>query len=124
MGLLDFLQIRGKKITIITDGEQETPGIQSGNAGTQILSGMIDEDYNNELQFPQSVETFDKMRKSDGTVSGILKAIKNPITSAEWEIVGGESDKDKEIATFVEKNMFENIDFQQFLKEALGFLDF
>lgn len=96
-----------------------------GSTGTDIMSGMIDEEYNADLQFPQSIEMYDEMRKSDGTVAAILRAIKNPITSAEWEIIpGGEDEQDKKIAEFVERNMFEKIKFQSFLREGLGFLDF
>lgn len=96
-----------------------------GSSGTDIMSGMIDEEYNPDLQFPQSIEMFDEMRKSDGTAAAMLKAIKNPIASAEWEIVpGGDDEQDKKIAEFVERNMFEKIKFQSFLREGLGFLDF
>lgn len=61
--------------------------VVSGSSGTNITSGMIDDDYNPNLNFPKSVEIFDEMRRSDGTVIGMLRAMKNPLLSAEWEIV-------------------------------------
>lgn len=65
------------------------------------------------------------MRKSDGTVGAILEAIKAPLLSAKWQIrSGGEEPDDKEIAEFVQRNLFVKVRFQNFLKEALAFLDF
>jgi hypothetical protein len=47
---------------------------------------MITEDYNSDLQFPQSITIFDEMRKSDATTGAVLRAIKTPLTSAKWQI--------------------------------------
>lgn len=96
-----------------------------GVTGTDINSGQMDEEYNRDLSFPQSVETYDKMRKSDATVIAVLRAIKQPLLSAKWTIqAGGEDDRDKEIAEFVMRNLFHKVAFRDFLREALGFLDF
>lgn len=65
------------------------------------------------------------MRKSDGTTIGILRAIKQPLVSAKWQIQsGGEESQDKKIADFIQEQLFEKIKFKQFLRESLGFLDF
>lgn len=86
---------------------------------------MIMEEYNNDLVFPNSVEVYDQMRKSDGTTIGILRAIKQPLVSAKWQIQsGGEEAQDKKIADFIQEQLFEKIKFKQFLRESLGFLDF
>lgn len=93
--------------------------------GTEISSGLITEEYNQDLQFPDSITIYDEMRKSDGTIAAILRAIKNPLVSAKWQIQsGGEDTRDKEIADLVSKNIFEKVKFKHFLRESLGFLDF
>lgn len=124
MGLFDLIK---KKKPEYVEEELKPEQLTStfGKSGTQIAGGMIDEDYNPNLQFPESVDTFNEMRKSDGTVIAILKAIKHPILSAKWQIQSaGEDKEDKEIADFVQHNLFEKIQFKKFLKEALGYLDF
>ena len=86
---------------------------------------MISDEYNSDLHFPESVKIYDEMRKSDGTVIAILRAIKQPLISAKWQVqAGGEDDFDKELADFITHNIFEKIKFKHFLRESLGFLDF
>ncbi len=96
-----------------------------GTTWTELLSGIITEEYNSDLQFPDSIGIYDEMRKSDATVIAALRAIKNPLLSAKWQIQAGwEETKDKEIADFVSKNLFEKVKFKHFLRESLWFLDF
>lgn len=96
-----------------------------GVTGTDLQSGMITDEYNTDLQFPESIRVYDEMRKSDGTTIAILRAIKQPLISAKWQIQSGwEEAKDKEIADFITHNLFEKVKFKHFLRESLGFLDF
>lgn len=119
MGLADLFT--RKKTTTLP----EEVLIKNGKSGTEILSGMIQEEYNTDLQFPDSVKIYDEMRKSDATVAAVLKALKNPLLSAEWDIqAAGEADRDKEVAAFVDKNVFQNQNFQDWLRQALSYLDF
>lgn len=119
MGLADLF----KRKTTTTLPEEV--GIKNGKTGTEILSGMIQEEYNTDLQFPDSVKIYDEMRKSDATIAAVLKALKNPLLSAEWDIqAGGDTDRDKEVAAFVDKNVFQNLNFQDWLRQALSYLDF
>jgi len=119
MGLIDIF----KKKTV--DKLPEETMIKHGKSGTEIMSGMIQEEYNNDLVFPESVKVYDEMRKSDATVAAVLKALKNPLLSAEWDVQsGGDSDRDKEVAEFVNRNLFVNINFQDWLREVLTYLDF
>lgn len=116
MGLLDRIKKAIEKKVILTE---------HGVTWTEILSWMITEDYNNDLQFPQSIQIFDEMRKSDATTIAVLRAIKNPLLSAKWQIQAwGEETKDIEIWDFVRRNLFENIKFKRFLREAFAALDF
>ncbi len=119
MGLLDIFNKKEVKI------EQKAVFTEHGTTWTEILSWMITEDYNSDLQFPQSITVFDEMRKSDATTIAVLRAIKNPLTSAKWQIQSWwEEKQDIIISDFVKKNLFENIKFKNFLKESLGYLDF
>lgn len=118
MGLLDIFKKEQKETVKIVWTEH-------GTTWTELLSWVITEDYNADLQFPQSVAIFDEMRKSDATTIAVLRAIKNPLLSAKWQIQAWwEDDKDIEISDFVKKNLFENVRFKEFLKESLGYLDF
>lgn len=65
---------------------QETLMVEHGTTGTEIMSGMIQEEYNNDLAFPESIIAYDEMRKSDGAVAALLRSIKQPLVSAEWEV--------------------------------------
>lgn len=92
---------------------------------TDLQSGIISEDYNSDLQWTEAIRAYDEMRKSDATIIAILRAIKQPLISAKWQIQSGwEEWRDKEIADFVTHNLFEKIKFKSFIKESLGFLDF
>lgn len=114
------------KILDIFKGKEKTEIFTThGVTGTDLQSGSISEEYNSDLQFPDSIGIYDEMRKSDGTVIAILRAIKSPLVSAKWQVQpGGEEDKDKEISDFIARNLFEKIKFKHFLRESLGFLDF
>lgn len=121
MALSDIINLLKKK-----KDTSSQPALQTvyGKEGTQIMSGMIDVDYNSDLQFPASVVVYDEMRKGDSTVAALLKALKLPLLSAKWPIkAASEDEADIKIAKFVEKNI-ENIHFSKFLKEALAYLDF
>lgn len=101
------------------------PTVASGRTGTSIYAGMINEEFNPELTFPHSIEVYDRMRKGDGTVSGLLEAIKQPIISAKWGIrPASEDEKDVEIANFITYALFSRLNFKGFLEEALTYNDF
>lgn len=116
MWIFDFLQKKPKTSDLT---------ISHGVTWTNISSGMIQEEYNNDLQFPKSVEVYDEMRKSDATAIAILASIKQPLISARWQVQSGwEEALDKDIADFVTRNLFEKVKFKHFLRESFGFLDF
>lgn len=97
-----------------------------GRSGTPEFSGYISGDYNNEFNGHAGVELFDKMRRTDGTVAAALRAIKYPIMASEWQVEAADKEDERqvEIAEFVRMNLFEQMNFTQFLREALGYLDF
>lgn len=99
--------------------------VEYGATGTEIFGGILNEEFNPDLQFPDSITVYEKMRSTDATISAILDSVKSPLLSAKWFIkAGGEDEKAAEIEEFVERALFEEVDFQCFLAELLGYLDF
>jgi hypothetical protein len=54
----------------------------------QSWSSLADEanESNADLRFPQSIETFDRMRKEDAQIASVLGAVSLPIRKATWRI--------------------------------------
>ena len=102
-------------------------GGEIGESGTEIYDGVIYEEYNQKLFGSLGIDAYDKMRKSDGTVQGALKAVKLPIQRAKWFVQPASEDaQDEEIAAFVTKALFElqTITWANFLRQSLLMLDF
>lgn len=101
-------------------------GPEIGDSGVRIFNGIITgEEYNSRLVGLNAIRIYDEMRRSDATISAMLKAIKLPIKSTKWFVEAASSDaKDVEIKDFVDYNLFESIKWQQVLTEALTHLDF
>src|SRR5574341_1463970 len=99
-----------------------------GAPGTKHWGGFItSEEYVPELTGSRALDTFERMRRSDGSTRGLLRALKLPITSAESEIDPASEDvTDAAIATFVRWNLFEGLShsWRSHVRQALGALDF
>lgn len=97
-----------------------------GDSGTSRYGGYFQDEKNTLWRDDTRAETVDEMRKTDGAVQAVLKGIKAPIISAEWEVFSyDDSPKGEEIREFVENNVFGmDRDWYEFLREALGFMDF
>lgn len=103
-----------------------------GTSGTTIVNGFIEEDYRSDLQGRDGCTIYDQMRKSDAQVFATLLACELPIRSTEWGIKPGTNkngeidEKCKEIADFVEYNLFEALEntFDDLLREILTMLPF
>lgn len=84
-----------------------THEIGSPYGASYFYGKVADEEYLSALKFPIGARTYDRMRRSDPQVSAVLNAIYSPIRSANWAVEpASESAKDKEIAKFIEKNLF------------------
>jgi hypothetical protein len=97
-------------------------GLEIGDTGTRILSGIIREEYNPKLQEARGVRIFDEMRKSDGSVRAAVLATTLPIRSANWYVEpASEEQTDKDIASFIEECLFEYLDitWPDLLRQAL-----
>lgn len=96
-----------------------------GTTGTEIYGGFIDEEYNRALAFPESIDVYDEMRKSNGTVSAVLTGIKQPIMNGNYTITPASEDaKDIEIAEFVSEALFSQLVWRDFLRHCLLMFDF
>jgi phage gp29-like protein len=99
---------------------------EQGISGVQINNGVImGEDYNPKLNGPQALRVWDEMSSSDATVNAALEAIKLPIKSAQFDLDPASDDQaDKDVAAFVDDCLFRQIDWAQFLDEALTYLEY
>lgn len=97
-----------------------------GATGVMLLRGVISQtEYNSDLVGRRGLDTFEKMRRSDGTVKAALMAVKLPVLAADWRVEAASDDpRDQLAAQLVEASLFERISFDDFLREALTHLDF
>lgn len=97
-----------------------------GVTGLNIYGGIHwnTEDYNPDLQNQNGMHVLDKMR-NDTELSSCISRIQLPIESAEWDVQPATKGKDaNKIADFVRKCLFEYLDWNQFLHNALLMLPF
>lgn len=97
-----------------------------GESGTPNFHGIITQDYNQNLRGQSAITIFEEMRRSDATVNATLNALKLPILSAERRIEPTDQNDERqvEIAEFVRSNLFERLNFENFLREAMAYKDF
>lgn len=114
----------GKKFSIDSSMVDKEIGA-SGTSWRRLLGG---EDYNRALAGHQGIETFDQMRRSDGTVRQSLRIAKTPVLAGRWFVESHDpgDEKHDEIAEFVEGALFkwQSISWFNVLTEALLMLDF
>ena len=102
-----------------------------GATGTPIFGGGFLRDlgeYNSEFQGGpfSAFRTYEKMRRGDAQVSSTLAASKLPIRCAEWAVLPPKdaSPIEKEAAEFVEKCLFDELDFNGVIENALLMFEF
>ena len=112
-----------KKTTSSTTSFGET-----GYTGTKFFSGFISgEEYLPELTGQDGVAVYDRMRRSDGQVQGILKALFLPILQANWYIETPGQDKTSiDMSYEIEKNILKRTDitWKNTLRQILSYLPF
>lgn len=99
-----------------------------GSPGTQIFSGYITEEYLNILRSPRKkAEIFDEMRRSDSDVVMCLRAVKDIIIGALYDVDPGE-DTEEAIADrdMIYQMLFCDMEnpFSQFIQEAITCIEF
>jgi phage gp29-like protein len=105
--------------------------VEMGTTGTGIFgSGYIRElgEYNPDFSGGPftAYRTYEKMRRGDGQVSATLMAMTTRVRCAEWAIQPPKDPTpvEKECAECVEKNLFDDIDFDRALENLLLALPF
>ena len=113
-------------------GNITTNFLPSGTSGTEIFSGDFFEEYLAKFQnMPHGMDTYDMMRRSDYTITALLKSIKNPIIRANWFVEEvDDSNEEQEIKDFASFLLFEDMGYpdgskskkfrDEFLNEALS----
>jgi len=101
-----------------------------GSSGIRSYAGYPSEEYLHSLRGTKRAGVFDKMRRSDSKIRKVLKAVKDPIKSASWEVQAPENATpvQKLHAEFITHVLFKGMDpmsnFKQYLAEALTTLEF
>lgn len=98
-----------------------------GSSGTNIFSGLIQEEYNGELSDIKGIKIYDQMRRSDATVRAAVSACQLPIRRANWFVkTASEDPKDVKMRDFVQRALFDEmtITWEDFLRQALLMLPF
>ncbi len=73
--------------------------VEKGSSGTMIFGGIFDEEYLSSLSGTERADEFDKMERSDDTITMLLTARRNPILRASRDIIPPEvEEKDRELA--------------------------
>lgn len=105
-------------------------GREIGRSGVAEYRGYVATDYNQEFNGRAGVLLCDKMRKTDGTVAAVLRALAYPIMASDWTIDSADKNDDlaNEQAEFVRSQIMDNkygtFNFNQFIREACGHLAF
>ena len=126
MGILDYFKLKQpEERTIIVQNSQ------TGKSGTEIYSGIFDEEYLQELIGTKKAEIFDKIRRGDARAKMCLSAVKNPIRSADWSWHPGSTEEEHKLhAEFLEHVFTSDIGgkkkkkFKRLLTEYLSCVDF
>ena len=93
-----------------------------GTVGTDIWHGYLDVEYNPEWKVLQKrCDILDEMVDSDGTCTALIEAICGPLLSAKYFISEYENE---EILEFVNKNLFYEMDFERFKREAYSMIKY
>jgi len=99
-----------------------------GSYGSISYYGYPAEEYLSELRSPRKrADLYDEMRRSDYQIKMCLKAVKNPIKSATWEVQPADDSEDAKLdAELIEQILFHDLDMDwtQQLGEILTFIDF
>jgi len=103
-----------------------------GSISRSLFNRLSDTEYLSLLTWPNSITTYDKMRRSDGQVQALLYCLELPIRSTRWyvEPYDKNNPKDVQIAEFIEENLFSGppkgmtVHWDDFLRLALLMFSF
>lgn len=97
-----------------------------GRIGQKRYGGHFYEEFLTELRGKRGIETYREMSENDDTIGAILYAIEMLIRQATWTVTpGGDTQKDKDAAEFVESCMYDMQDtWTDTISEVLSFLTY
>lgn len=122
--------VHGSYIIMADKSQNLSPGIATvelGYSSPSPWTAWTREERVPELRDRQGLRTYYDMKRSDGTVRGALRLLKTPIQAARWFVEpASDSTIDKNIAEFVEDNLFRrlNVPWSRFIEDALLMCDF
>ena len=115
------MRLLGFEIKRIGSGPQRALTSELGATGTACWEGFLDSpEYHPKFSGAALYDTIDRMRFGDAQVHATLLALYLPILQATWTVVG----EDPEVNRFVERNLFERLDWHEFLRHALLMLPY
>src|SRR6478752_517853 len=104
-----------------------SPGYREmGNSQPSPYSGWAHQEYNNDMRGILGFRNIEKMRRSDGTVQGVLRTMKTPVLAGRWYMEpASDSARDEKVA----KEVWDNLQtmshsWTQVLTESLLMADF
>lgn len=109
--------IMAEKSSSVTTGYKEM-----GYAYPSPWTSWTRDEKVSELRDQVGIRTYYDMKRSDGTVRGMLRTLKTPIQSAHWYIKpASDAPIDMKIAEFVEDNLFNrlNVPWNRVIEDAL-----
>lgn len=122
---MDFLNIFKKKPK---EEDSIVPFIpEEGETGTEISSGILQEEYNTDLDDVAVRSKKYQVMRNESKLYGLLSAVKLPILSANWFWeAGGDSDDDIRNRDFLQKALFNTMDtkWNKTLSQLLSFIDY
>ncbi len=97
-----------------------------GRIGQKRYGGHFYEEFLTELRGKRGIETYREMSENDDTIGAILYSIEMLIRQATWSVApGGDSQKDREAAEFVESCMYDMQEtWTDTISEVLSFLTY
>lgn len=103
-------------------------GKGKGRSGTVNTGGYLeDREFNLKLAWPQGLDVYEEMRRSESSVRWMLALVTTPLRAAEQTIEPASQDpEDLEVAAFVEHALFEELDggWDETLRQMLTYFDF
>lgn len=98
-----------------------------GTTGSRNYSGYPSEEYLDDLRGYRRADIYEQVRRSDSTISMLMKAVKNIIRGATKEVhPGGDGDEYTKHKELIEHIFMRDMDesFDQYISEALTCCDF
>ena len=83
---------------------------EMGSSHPSPFTAWTREEWNPKLRDKEGLREYYRMKRADGIVRGALRLLKTPIQAGRWFVEpASDSKQDKNIAKFVEENLFENL---------------